>query len=343
LALAVAVSTGSEFLGRRCQRAPVLYLDYENPAWAIKDRLEMLADTVIENLHVWGTWHVQQPPMIGSELLLTFAKEERPMVIVDPLRYAHTAEENDSTEMAAVMQQLKFCAAAGCAVVAMHHPGKSEGSQSRGSSVIRDHADVCLLHEMSEESGLISLSCNKNRLGLDLTTLTIRPNFEAGTFEVADSPAFTKRTADCEKLLAIIAAQPGITQNAIVKQSGMMKARVGRLLKEGVESFWQTSEGANRSLHYYPFGWFPNLRTTDGTTEPQTVERVCGSGGSPLKGGEPPNHHPPRAQVGLEPPLSQKPNGTSERLCAVHGFHTAWTLTDGTFLCTKCRPEVFVH
>ena len=102
--MAVSVATGADFLARRCQLAPVLYLDYENPSFAVRARLDLMAGGPIAGLKVWGTWNEQQPPQIGSELLLTIAKEMRPLIIVDPFRYSHGAEENDSTAMMGVMQ-----------------------------------------------------------------------------------------------------------------------------------------------------------------------------------------------------------------------------------------------
>src|SRR5215831_10631001 len=122
LKMAIAIASGGEFLGRRCKQTPVLYLDFENPPFVVKERLDLMADSTLDDLHIWGTWLEQQPPQAGNELLLTIAKEERPLIIIDPLRYFHGAEENDSTEMAAIMQQLKFCAAHGCAVIVSHHP-----------------------------------------------------------------------------------------------------------------------------------------------------------------------------------------------------------------------------
>jgi RecA-family ATPase len=119
--MALAVATGGLFLGRRCQRARVLYLDYENPSFAIRDRMDLMTGgTVAPDLHIWGTWLEQQPPQIGSELLLTIAKDSKPLIIVDPFRYAHGAEENDSTAMMGIMQCLRYCAAAGGAVIVLH-------------------------------------------------------------------------------------------------------------------------------------------------------------------------------------------------------------------------------
>lgn len=295
--MAVAVASGGEFLGRRCKRAPVLYLDYENPAFAVKDRLELFCDGVLEELHIWGNWNEQPPPMVGSDILMNIAKESRPLLIIDPLRYAHTADENDSTEMSSVMKSLKGYAAAGCSVVVLHHPGKAEGSQSRGSSVIRDHADVSLLHELNADTGLISLSFNKNRLGLELTALTIRPDLELGTFEITDSPAFTKHTEECQRLQDLIVSNPGVTQNRIIEMFGGMKSRVAKLLKEGDGSLWETSKGPNRATLYHPIRWFAESRTTSRTTEPPMAGLSGSVVLSPL--GENHQNHQARLEVTL--------------------------------------------
>lgn len=267
-AMSIAIASGGVFLGRRCQQASVLYLDYENPSFAIRDRLDVMTNEhAVPDLYVWGTWLQKQPPQIGSPLLLSIAKESKPVMIVDPFRYSHSAEENDSTAMMGVMQQLRYCAIAGCAVIVLHHPAKSEGSTGRGSSAIKGAVDVAFLQELNEESGLITLKCIKNRFG-ETHPVTIRPNFDAGTFEVTDSPQFTQRANDMDKLRKIITEQPGQSQNSICKAAGMMKARVGGLLKEGLDTYWIAQPGPNRAICYYPDGWFPNLRTTARTTEP---------------------------------------------------------------------------
>ena len=101
--MAIAVATGSKFLGRACQLAPVLYLDYENPAYAVRSRVELMADAPIKTFKVWGTWLEQQPPPIGNELLRGIAKEAKPLIVVDPFRFSHGQDENDSTAMSTVM------------------------------------------------------------------------------------------------------------------------------------------------------------------------------------------------------------------------------------------------
>jgi hypothetical protein len=208
-----------------------------------------MAGGPIPGFKVWGTWLEQQPPQIGNELLLTIAREIKPLIIVDPLRFAHGAQENDSTEMGGVMQFLRYCAASGGAVVVLHHLAKTEGSTGRGSSAIRDHSDVAFVQEMSEDSGLITLRGSKNRNG-ELMMVTIRPDYDSGTFEVTDSPKFTKRADELQKLTKIIEANPGLTQNGIYKVSGMKKSRLVELLKAGNENVWEERKDGP-SLRYF--------------------------------------------------------------------------------------------
>jgi hypothetical protein len=248
--MAIAVAAGGAFLGRRCQRCPVLYLDFENPAFAVQERLNLMAGGPISGLRIWGTWVEQQPPQIGNELLLSIAKDTKPLIIVDPFLYAHGADENSSTEMASVMQCLRYCAAAGGAVIIIHHPAKTEGSTGRGSSAIRGACDVAFLQEMSDETGLITLACTKNRFG-ERHSVTIRPDYDDGSFAVTDSPQFTKRAADQETLRRLIEETPGLAQNAICKASGMKKSRCVEVLKTGRGSLWIEQQDG-QFLRYFP-------------------------------------------------------------------------------------------
>ena len=259
--LAFAVSTGTPFLGRTTKKSSVLYLDYENPSYAVRDRLDLIAgEQLTPNLHVWGTWIEQQPPPIGSELLATIAKETKPLLIIDPFRFAHGQDENDATAMMGVMQCLRSYAAFGCAVVLLHHLAKTEGSTGRGSTAIRDHSDAAFVQELSGETGLIALKGSKNRFGLPLA-VCIRPDFESGTFEVADSPAFNRVQDELEKLRKIIAEQPGISTSALHKIVGGRKQTLVRRLNENVDKLWSTSPGPYKANLYYPIELFPSLGT----------------------------------------------------------------------------------
>jgi hypothetical protein len=284
-----------------------------------------------ELLRFWGTWLEleQQPPHAGSELLLTICKETKPLLIIDPFRYFHTAEENDSTEMAGVMQYLRGCAAYGCAVVILHHPAKSEGSTGRGSSAIRGACDLAFLHTLDPESGMITLKVDKNRLG-QKRTITIKADFEEGRFELGDAPYITRRNDELDKVKQIIEANPGISQNSISKQSGMMKSRLVRLLKEGAGTHWNTEKGKFGAICYFSCSptcsgtsksLFPNDRTARTTSSEPISEQGCSPVLSPL--GE-----------NREQPCDGR---TGERLCSTHGFHGEWSGVNGVSVCLRCQ------
>lgn len=248
--LAIAVSTGGKFLGAQCRKLPVLYLDYENPNFVVRSRLELMGAAPGPNLRIWGTWITEQPPQVGSQLLPTIAKAVQPLMIFDPFRYAHGAEENDSTEMMQVMKDLRACVVAGATVIVFHHPAKVEGSTGRGSTAIRGAVDLAYMQELSDETGLITLRCVKNRFG-ERPVLTIRPDFEEGTFEVTDSPQLAKVMADVEALAEIIRRQPWLAQNQVLERWGGNKNRGIRLLKEYTGSRWEMAP-KGRSFLYGP-------------------------------------------------------------------------------------------
>lgn len=267
--MAVSVAMGVPFLGRECRRTPVLYLDYENADYMVQDRLNLIAKGPIEGIHVWGTWNEQQPPQIGSDLLLTLAKESRPLIIIDPFRNAHGADENDSTAMTPIMQQLRYCAAAGASIIILHHPAKSENSTGRGSSAIAGAVDLAFLQEYSAETGLITVKSTKVRNGPPIF-VTVRPDFEEGSFTVTDSEAFTKRTEEFRVLRQIIERQPGINTRGIHAKFGGRTERLARLLKDGSDSHWTAVPGNNNSVNYYPAGCFPKNGNTGGNTHTRT-------------------------------------------------------------------------
>ncbi len=330
--MAIAVALGGEFLGRRCQRNPVLYLDYENPSFAVRERLDLMAGGPIGGLKVWGTWNEEQPPQIGNELLLTIAKDTKPLVIVDPFRYSHGAEENDSTEMMAVMQHLRYCAAAGGAVVILHHPAKTEGSTGRGSTAIKGAVDVAYLQEMSEETGLITLACTKNRFG-ERHSVTIRPDYDEGTFTVTDSPQFTKRADDLETLGKIIAETLGLTQNAIYKKSGMKKSRLVALLKAGKDGLWEERQQGS-SLLYFPI--VPKTGNKQGTREQVKGSRGCSSVPSPYRR-EQGTIPVLRPEAVVPEQVPQKSNSKTLDSCPACGSFALYRNAAGGTTCQTCQ------
>lgn len=351
--MATAVATGGTFLGRSCQPRPVLYLDYENPSFAVRERLDIMAGGPIANLKIWGTWLTQQPPQIGNELLFAIAKETKPLIIIDPFLYAHVADENSSTEMAGVMHCLRDYAAAGGAVVIIHHTAKAEGSTGRGSSAIKGASDVAFLQEMGDESGFITLRFAKNRFGIK-PVITIRPDFESGHFVVINSPHFTKRSEEQQTLRRIIEEEPGQAQNAIHKKSGMNKSRCVELLRAGNGTLWEERKNG-QSLRYFPrFQPVPEaenfnapqnrFRTAEqvGTGNQQDLEKVKDKLFSIERTGQKqvvpvPKFSPLIGENKEQPTTEPQPEAlTSCRMC---GSFAIFKTAEGKVVCRTCESK----
>jgi hypothetical protein len=329
--MGVEVATGKRFLGRQCRQSAVIYLDYENANFAVRERLESMIgedEALPPNFRVWGTWLVQQPPQIGSDLLLQLAKQVRPLLIIDPFRYSHDADENDSAQMMVVMRHLRTYAAAGAAVVILHHPAKAEGSTGRGSTAIRGAADISVMQELSEETGLITLRWVKNRFG-EKPCVTIRPDFNAGTFEVTDSPAFVRRSERIRALRKHIEAKPGQSKNQLCGLMGGNRTEVLRLLKECARLEWKSEPGPRNSTLYFPL--VPEKAEPVGTSG-TSGDDSTGSTGSPPYKGEP---------VGNQSSPTHSTGTNGKYHCYVHPKNeTNWWLRGGTDpVCGLCHPS----
>ena len=263
LALVAAVAEGGEFLGRQCVHSVAVYLDYENPGHEVRARVQKLCG---RNpwLKIWGNWASQMPPQIGDPLLPKFCKDTQPLLVIDPLRMGHDFDENDATEMVAVMRHLRSYVAAGATVVILHHVAKAEGSGYRGSSAIRGACDVAILQEMSKD-GLISLKVQKNRFG-KRSSFTVQPDFEAGMFTLTDAPTVMERRDVTGEMKDAIRANPGMTQEQIIKHVRVNKAKGCEILQANEGTLWFSEVGAHRSRRYFPIPTCSDVPLCSGTT-----------------------------------------------------------------------------
>jgi len=266
--LAIAVASGGFFLGRQCHQSPVLYFDYENPDYEVRARLLKRCTGPIANLKVWGQWLDQKPPAIGGSPILELVKEKMPLLIFDPFRYAHAADENDSTEMTEVMRHLRSYATEGATVVVLHHVAKSEGSSGRGSSAIRGAVDIAYVQEIEKDGGRVTFTCVKNRFG-PKPVFTCEPDFSQGTFNVVQAESGDQDEGRVRTLWQVIEDNPGTSQNDIAKKAKMRKETAVGILKahEGVN--WRSEPGEGRSRRYF------TLRSSAVPEPPGTTVTPC--------------------------------------------------------------------
>lgn len=252
--LAISCALGTRFLGRECGRLPVLYLDRENPGSIVRERIQAMAFGPVPGLKIWGGWLDDPPPNLDDARLLAIAREQKPLLVVDSLIRFHSGDENDAGDMGRVMAKLRDLVNAGATLLVIHHKGKGEAAASyRGSSDIGGGPDV-VFSLSRDQCGLLTLRHVKNRFGAE-QSFCIRPDYEAGTFELTEAPATAERREHEAELAAIISAEPGINTRGILakaKESGMPKNDALRLLQSGTGRDWRVEDGPQRSKKYYP-------------------------------------------------------------------------------------------
>ncbi len=154
IALANAIATGGEFLGRKCRKGAVVLVLVDDPPALTHPRLEALKE--LDNVFVYtGRWNDQVMPAVRAA-----CQEIRPsMVVLDALVKMlpkHDRAENDATTTDAVMEQMAALTSEyGCSVVLIHH--LSKGGDVRGSTAIESAAPMVIKGKREEGKAEVEL------------------------------------------------------------------------------------------------------------------------------------------------------------------------------------------
>jgi hypothetical protein len=206
-------------------------------------------------LRVWGNWADEPPPGIDDPRLEEFARDHHLLIIFDSLVRFHDADENSIKEMAAIMAKLRKLVTAGATVIVLHHSPKSEPRKNkyRGASDIHAGVDVAFNLSVDRKTNppTLTFECFKHR-GMEEFTLTIRPDFEQGRFElVADSSA-QKSDETIDKLKALIREEPGLCQEDLIDRSGLPEHKVRKILNDGKSIHWIVDRPDRKTKTYFP-------------------------------------------------------------------------------------------
>lgn len=143
MALACGVARGEEAAGVACTKGRALIFDAENGPPLIKERFHAIGITAemdVQPVDCGGLRVTTDLPWFRQVI------EERHanLVVFDSLRVLSSgSKESDGDEMEPIITQLKELArSTGAAVILVHHRGKSETNDYRGSSVILDQTDM---------------------------------------------------------------------------------------------------------------------------------------------------------------------------------------------------------
>jgi RecA-family ATPase len=154
--LAYCLATGNSFLGFKIEKAQrVLYIEKEIGVAGMRDRAEQVhrrfGDAFAEdNLFFLPKSRSTRNLFLGSDTLKSIVEQHNPDVIVlDPLRRFHRADEDSSGEMEKVFDQIEELQDDNRrSVILIHHCGKPQEHRApedpaslRGSSFIFDAGD----------------------------------------------------------------------------------------------------------------------------------------------------------------------------------------------------------
>ncbi len=157
--LSLALATGGFWLGRRCKRERVLYVNLEVEEKVMANRFANVADTLplahpdnLRNIEVWNlrgrTGNLDE---IAESLQHEAGSKTYGAIIIDPAYKVEGGDENSAHDMALFTHRLdRICEDTGATVIYAHHHSKGQqGAKSSmdrgsGSGVFARDADALL-------------------------------------------------------------------------------------------------------------------------------------------------------------------------------------------------------
>ena len=134
--IAAAVANGLPVFGSRATtKRPVIVLDNENSLGTTQQRWKRLcAGISAKDVFWWGNWmYRDKPPTLSDDFIVAMAdsmKDESgaaPLVICDSfVTFLNGGDENSAGDCAAILRNAAKLTNLGCAVVFIHHFGKSK-------------------------------------------------------------------------------------------------------------------------------------------------------------------------------------------------------------------------
>ena len=250
LQMGSCVADERPFAGLSTLKMPCYYIDFENSLATLHHRATVLGKS---SLRIWHESHSIPPPRLDSKEWVRYKSLPPGLIIVDTLRACQSLEESSSKHMSFLMARLKMLRNRNFSIVLIHHSPKGNDQTYKGSTAIVDQCDHVLSldrvngggQEIDGEDWKLPL-----RLGVRGKTryepFSIYLKFDPSKgFEKAEDPP----DPDEESLKVILGLivrfkkakkrTPNQSDLAIkVKDHGMNKKRLLRLLKKGEGRYW---------------------------------------------------------------------------------------------------------
>ena len=253
--MGLCIATGQDFLGFKVPAAKrVLFYSGEEPRWRVQERLEkigsglgitdldtpfFIAGDDVGQIRIDLTEHIDNLIELAKELKVD-------VVILEPFRRLHHAEENASSEIAPILDELtRLTRETGAAVVMSHHTVKNKEAKGaaalRGSGDLRSWYDVGMFSEARDKGGLEieveSRDADVPKFSVDLKNFQgehgqhcILLCRSAGQSSSDSAESDARRILGAKILLTIQKSERPLTKSAIYEQVGGKKQTVWDLL-----------------------------------------------------------------------------------------------------------------
>lgn len=156
--LAVALSEGMEWLGFKCKKSKVLYINLEIDSASFINRFAEIYKALkitpkhSDDISIWNLrGHAVPLDKLVPKLIRRISNKQYDAVIIDPIYKVITGDENNASEMGAFCNQFdKICNETGSAAIYCHHHSKgAQGSKramdrASGSGVFARDPDAQL-------------------------------------------------------------------------------------------------------------------------------------------------------------------------------------------------------
>ena len=165
--LAAAIAAGREWLGFRCRKGRVLYINLEIDPASCEQRFIKICQVVgydkkdMENVVFWHLRGFAVPlDKLVPKLIRRVKTMELDAIIIDPIYKVITGDENSASDMAAFCNQFdRICNETGCATIYCHH--HSKGSQGAKRAIDRASGSGVFARDPDAQLDMIELEIDE--------------------------------------------------------------------------------------------------------------------------------------------------------------------------------------
>ena len=174
--LCISIAEGKPWLGWKCARGRVLYVNLELDRASCLHRFRDVYEALgwkpehLDSIDIWNLRGKSVPmDKLAPKLIRRAAKKDYVAIIIDPIYKVITGDENSADQMANFCNQFdKVCTELGCAVIYCHHHskgsqgGKKSMDRASGSGVFARDPDALLdLIQLETTDALMKQEENK--------------------------------------------------------------------------------------------------------------------------------------------------------------------------------------